>query len=73
MGSSSVPIVVICPRLRAKYPSTPSVIEARTNSTEAAISCSPFDPFHGKCVDRIQSSTGIMTIRLIVIEFGKFT
>src|ERR1039458_2650858 len=72
MGSSSIPSVVICFRLRARYPSSPSVIEARTNSTDAAISCSPFDPFQGKCVDRIQSSTGIMTIRLIVMELGRF-
>jgi hypothetical protein len=48
------------------------VIEASTNRTEAVISCAPF-PCHGKCGDKIQSNSGIMTIRLIVMEFGKFT
>src|ERR1035438_7361056 len=42
------------------------------NSTVATISCSPCCPRHGKCVDRIQSSSGIMTIRLIEMELGRF-
>ena len=30
-------------------------------------------PCHGKCGERIHSSSGIMTIRLIVMELGRFT
>ena len=48
-------------------------MEARTKRTEAIISCSPLGPCHGKCGDRIHSRSGIMTIRLIVMELGRFT
>jgi hypothetical protein len=48
-----------------------AVMDARTKSTEARISCSPL-ACQGKCVDRIQSSSGIMAIRLNVMELGKF-
>ena len=40
-GSSNIPMVVICPRRRARYPSIPSVIEAAINNAEASNSCSP--------------------------------
>ena len=65
-------MVVICPRLRARYPSSPSVIEASTNRTDARISCSPFAPCQGKCGDSIHRNSGIMMIRVIVMELGRF-
>jgi len=48
------------------------VIDASTNSTDATISCVPSGPRHGKCGERIHKKSGIMMIRLIVIELGKF-
>src|SRR6266568_8620417 len=48
-------------------------MEARINRTEARISCSPWGPCQGKCGERIHSSSGIMAIRLIVMELGRFT
>ena len=48
-------------------------MEARINRTEARISCSPWSPRQGKCGERIHNSSGIMTIRLIVMELGRFT
>jgi hypothetical protein len=48
-------------------------MEARTKRTEARISASPQELCHGKCGDRIHNSSGIMTIRLIVMELGRFT
>src|SRR6185437_2415158 len=47
-------------------------MEASTKRMEASRSCSAPD-FQGKWGDRIQSSSGIMTIRLIVMELGRFT
>src|SRR5271166_2775266 len=47
-------------------------MEARTNRTEARISCSPPAPRKGKCADSIQSSSGIMAMRLSVMELGRF-
>jgi hypothetical protein len=47
-------------------------MEAITKRTEARISCAPY-ACQGKCGERIHNKSGIMTIRLIVIEFGKFT
>src|SRR5208282_3002798 len=72
-GSSSMPIVVIWPRLRARYPSSPSVIDASTKRIDARISCVPLDPAQGKCGDRIQRNNGIMMIRVMVMELGRFT
>jgi hypothetical protein len=47
-------------------------MEARMKRIDARISCSPLGPCHGKWGERIQSRSGIMTIRLIVMEFGRF-
>ena len=41
MGSSRMPMVVIWPRLRARYPSMPSVMEAAMNIAEASNSLAP--------------------------------
>src|SRR6266567_5092909 len=48
-------------------------MEASTKRMTARISWVPPGPCHGKCGDRIQSRSGIMTIRLIVMELGRFT
>src|SRR5579863_4240521 len=71
-GSSSMPIVVICPRLRARYPSSPSVVDASTKRIDARISCVPLGPVQGKCGDKIHKNNGIMMIRVIVMELGRF-
>ena len=41
MGSSRIPMVVICPRLRARYPSMPSVMDAAMKTAEASNSLAP--------------------------------
>src|SRR5882762_10998374 len=42
------------------------------NKIEASNSCVPSDPCHGKRGESIQSSSGIMTMRLSVMELGRF-
>src|SRR5579872_909388 len=73
MGSSSMPMVVIWPRLRARYPSMPSEMETRIKNKEAITSCSPCQPPCGKCGESIQMSTGTQKMRPIVMELGRFT
>jgi len=68
-GSSSMPIVVIW-RVCGKIAVEPSVIEANTKRTEATISCARSLAREMRRENHKRS--GIMTIRLIVIEFGKF-
>jgi hypothetical protein len=46
-------------------------MDASTNKIEAVISCSPW-PFQGKCGVRIHKNRGIIMIRLIVMELGRF-
>jgi hypothetical protein len=72
-GSSSIPIVVICPRLRARYPSIPSVIEARIKTADARISRSPVRSFANRGVQRIHIRRGMAAMRVSVIELGRFT
>ena len=38
----------------------------------ARSSCVALEPRHGKCGDRIQRKSGIMTIRVMVMELGRF-
>src|SRR5579864_3422370 len=71
-GSSKIPMVVICPRLRARYPSMPSVIDAAINSAEASSSFSPFTLLK-RALDKIQISKGMLKIRISVMELGRFT
>src|SRR5437016_12255198 len=67
-----MPRGVIWPRLRAREPSVPSVIEAAMNSAEASNSFSPC-ALPNRLVDRIQISSGMQRIRANVMELGKFT
>src|SRR5580700_3052679 len=71
-GSSKTPMVVICPRLRARYPSMPSVIDAAINRAEASSSFSP-PVLSKRLVERIQISSGILQMRVSVMELGRFT
>src|SRR5580700_6792647 len=47
-------------------------MEARTKRTDAAISCAPLDPCQRKCGERIHRNSGIIMIRVIVMELGRF-
>src|SRR5215472_13082914 len=71
-GSSNMPIVVIWPRFRARYPSMPSVIDAAIKMADARISCSPFKPAN-RLLERIQISSGMQQMRVSVMELGRFT
>src|SRR6185437_17072899 len=50
----------------------PSVIEAAMNSAEARISFSPF-ALLSRLVDRTHMSSGIIQMRINVMELGRFT
>jgi hypothetical protein len=64
---------VIWPRLRARYPSMPSVIDARMNTADASISRSPVFSPAKRGVQRIQIRSGIAAMRVSVMELGRFT
>src|SRR5579863_4038802 len=72
MGSSRIPIVVIWPRLRARYPSIPSVIDAAMKIAEASNSLAPCSLLK-RLEDKIQISRGILKMRISVMELGRFT
>src|SRR5260370_1394248 len=72
MGSSRIPIVVIWPRLRARYPSMPSVMEAAINIAEASNSLAPCSLLK-RLEDRIHISRGMLQMRISVMELGRFT
>src|SRR5215475_1174771 len=71
-GSSNMPIVVIWPLFRARYPSMPSVMDAAINIADARISCSPLKPAN-RALERTQMSSGMQQIRISVMELGRFT
>src|SRR5579863_75155 len=71
-GSIRIPMVVICPRLRARYPSMPSVMEAAMKIAEASNSFSPVTLLK-RALERIQISRGMLKIRISVMELGRFT
>src|SRR5882672_3431099 len=50
----------------------PSVIEAAINNAEARISCSP-GMLWKRLLERIQISSGILKMRVSVMELGRFT
>src|ERR1700733_9929974 len=72
MGSSKNPMVVIWPRLRATYPSIPSVMEAAMKTAEASNSLLPCSLLK-RLEERIQISRGILQMRISVMELGRFT
>src|SRR6185437_16051064 len=71
-GSSSMPMVVIWPRRRARYPSMPSVMDAAMNSADASSSCSPSNAREW-LVESSQISSGMLQMRVSVMELGRFT
>jgi len=64
-------MVVIWPRLRARYPSMPSVMEAAINMAEASNSLAPCSLLKW-LEDKIQISRGMLQMRTSVMELGRF-
>src|SRR5262249_4037864 len=75
MGSSNVPIVVICPQRRARKPSSRSVPAAVRKMTSASNSLVKTTPRTSNAIlipTRAATSSGTKKIRAIVREFGRF-
>ena len=69
-GSSSMPMVVICPR--ARQITIQAVGHGSEHEQNRCQNLLRSVPCHGKCGDRIHRNSGIMMIRLIVMELGRF-